>query len=110
MSKLFFDRLIGLKKIDKEIKKIAKTPEEREEIWALIDEIIHHKVMGCILDNLPRENHEEFLEMYHKAPHDEEFLFGYLRSKANPKIEELIQQEVGKLDTELLEEIHPHSK
>lgn len=110
MSKLFFDHLVELKNIDKEVKKIAKTPEEREEIWALIDEIIHHKVMGCVLDNLPRENHEEFLEMYHKSPHNEELLFGYLKSKASPKIEELIKEEIIQLENNLLNEIHPHSK
>ncbi|HJY98591.1 MAG TPA: hypothetical protein VJ227_02675 [Patescibacteria group bacterium] len=105
MSKLFFDRLVELKKIDKEIRRIAKTQEDREEIWALVDEIVHHRVMGCILDKLPREHHEEFLEIYHKSPHDEELLFGYLKEKAGPDIEDLIKQEVGGINTELLEEV-----
>lgn len=105
MSKVFYDRLVELKEIDKEIKKVAKTSEEREELWALVDEIVHHKVMGCILDNLPREHHEEFLEMFHTNPHDEEFLFGYLRKKIGKNIESLIQEEIGGLASELLEEI-----
>lgn len=105
MSKLFFDHLVEYKKIDKEIKKAAKTAEEREELWILVDEIVHHKVLGCILDRLPRENHEEFLEMYHKSPYDEELLFGYLKGKVGENIEESIKQEIGSLATELLEEI-----
>lgn len=105
MSKLFFDRLIELKKIDKEIRKVAKTAEEREELWGIVDEIIHHKVMGCILDRLPKDNHEEFLEIYHRSPHDEELLFGYLKNKAGPDIEEIIKQQIGSLSAELLEEI-----
>jgi hypothetical protein len=105
MSKLFFDHLIELKEIDKQIRKVAKTSEERHELWGLVDEIVHHKVMGCILDNLPREHHEEFLEMFHKSPHDEELLFGYLKEKVGDNIESLIRQEIGGLASELLEEI-----
>lgn len=104
MSKLFFDHLVELKKIDKEIRKVAKTPEEREELWALVDEIVHHKVLGCILDKLPRQHHEEFLDMYHKSPHDEELIIGYLRGKVGEDIEDSIKQEIGSLATELLEE------
>lgn len=104
MSKLFFDRLVELKEVDKQIKKIAKTKEEREELWILVDEIIHHKVIGCILDKLPRDNHEEFLEMFYKSPHDEELIFTYLRKKVGNNIESLIKQEIGVLATNLLED------
>lgn len=105
MSKLFFDHLVELKEIDKQIKKVAKTSGEKEELWALVDEIVHHKVMGCILDKLPGDNHEEFLDMFHKSPHDEELLFSYLKKKVGNNIEELIRQEIGSFSTELLKEI-----
>ncbi len=105
MSKLFFDHLLDLKEVDKQIKKVAKTSEEREELWGLIDEIVHHKVMGCILGNLPREHHEEFLEIFYTSPHDEELLFRYLRRKVGENIEGLIKQEIGGLAAEILEEI-----
>ncbi len=105
MSKLFFDHLIELKEVDKQIKKVAKTKEEREELWALVDEIVHHKVMGCILDKLPRAHHEEFLDLFHKSPHDEELLFTYLRAKVGSNIESLIKQEIGDFSAGLLEEI-----
>ncbi len=105
MSKLFFDHLLEFKKIDKEIKRVAKTSEEREELWGLVDEIIHHKVMGCILDKLPRDSHEEFLEMFHSAPHDEELIFGYLRTKVGVDIEENLKHEIAKISEELLGEM-----
>ena len=44
MSKLFFDHLLEFKKIDREIKRVSKSTEERDELWGLVDEIIHHKV------------------------------------------------------------------
>jgi hypothetical protein len=104
MSKLFFDHLLDYKKIDREIKKVANTPEEREEIWLIIDEIIHHKALGCILDKLDRERHEEFLEMFHKSPHDEELLFGYLRERVDSDIEEILRKELEVLSEEILSE------
>lgn len=107
MSKLFFDHLLELNELDHEIKKIAKTREEREELWALVDEIIHHKALGCILDRLPRDNHEEFLEMFHKSPYDEGLLIGYLKEKVGENIEEILKTELGSLAFELLREIKP---
>lgn len=102
MSKLFFDHLLDLKDLDKEIKKVAKTSEEREELWKLIDEIVHHKVLGCILDNLPRKNHEEFLELFHNSPHDENLLIGYLKKQIGDNFEDLLRQELGSISTDLL--------
>lgn len=110
MSKLFFDHLLSLDDLDREIKKIATTQEEREELWHLADEIIHHKAMGCILDRLPRESHEEFLEMFHKAPHDEEYLFGYLKKKIGDNIEEILREELGNITYEILEDAISSSK
>jgi len=97
MSKIFYDHLLDLKQLDREIQKVVSTDDEKEELWQLVDEIIHHKAMGCILDNLPRANHEEFLEMFHKAPHDEEYLFGYLKKNIGENIEDLLKQELGEV-------------
>jgi len=105
MSKLFFDHLVELKEIDKQIKKVAKTSDEREELWGMVDEMIHHKVMGCILDKLPRENHNEFLEIFHKSPHDQELIISYLKSRISDNVEELIRQEIGNFSDDLLKEI-----
>lgn len=105
MSKLFFDHLIELKQIDKKIKQVAKTSTEREELWGLIDEIVHHKVMGCILDKLPHEHHEEFLQMFHKSPHDTELIFEYLRIKVGTDVEELIKKEIERLTSDLIADL-----
>lgn len=104
MSKLFYDRLIVFEEIEKEIDKSSKSPEEREELWGIVDEIVNHRVMSTILDKLPRKHHEEFLDKFHKAPHDEA-LFDYLKEKVGENVEELIKAEIGDLAYELLEEI-----
>lgn len=105
MSKLFFDHLLDFKKLDNQIKKVAKTSEEREEIWLLVDEIIHHRALGCILDHLPVDSHEEFMTLFHKSPHNQDLLFGYLKNKVSENIEELLSQELGIVSDELLGEI-----
>jgi hypothetical protein len=109
MSKLFFDHLIDFREIDKEIKSLAKTQEERDELWALVDELVHHKVIGCILEKLPKQSHEEFLFRLHDSPYDES-LMDYLKEKIDTNIEELIRQEIGTLAYDILQEIKDSKK
>jgi transcriptional regulator of NAD metabolism len=101
MSKIFYDQLINLEDIEKEINSLAESNEEKEELWNIVDEIVHHRVMGCILDNLDTEDHEEFLIKFHKTPYDES-LFDYLKEKIDKNLQELIQQEIGSLSFELI--------
>jgi hypothetical protein len=110
MSKLFYDHLISLTEVEIEIKKSASSKEEREELWMLVDEIINHKVIEKVLDKLPRENHEEFLELFHKAPHDDELIFGYLKTKAGENIESDLKQDLENLGKDLLKEIKSAGK
>lgn len=106
MSKIFYDYLIIFEELEDVIRSEEVEPEEREEIHQLIDEMIHHRVLGCILDHLPREHHEEFLERFHETPYDEG-LIQYLQEKTPEEvdIEAKIKEEVAKLKQELLEEI-----
>lgn len=109
MSKLFYDHLISLTEVEIEIKKNSSSKEEREELWMLVDEIINHKVIEKVLDKLPRENHEEFLELFHKAPHDEELIFGYLKTKAGGNIESDLKRDLENLGKDLLREIQKNT-
>ena len=102
MSHIFYDRLIVFEEVETEIKKVAKTSEEKEELWREIDEIIHHKLMGCVLEKLPKECHHEFLKKFEKAPYDEG-LFKFLTEKIGEDIEEFLKVETEKLKTELLQ-------
>jgi hypothetical protein len=104
MSKLFFDHLLELKQIDKKIKEVSKTPEEREELWRIVDEIIHHKIMGCVLDNLPIEHHHEFLEIFHGNPHSQKIIFDYLKTKGLGNFEELLKGEIVAWEKDLIKE------
>ncbi|MBI1864120.1 hypothetical protein HYS03_02860 [Candidatus Woesebacteria bacterium] len=105
MSKLFFDQLVNLEKIQKEIDSIATSREEKEELWQLVDELVHHRVIGCILDNLPHEHHHDFLTQFHARPYDERIL-DYLEEKIDGNTRELIIKEVDNLALEILEDIN----
>ena len=104
MSKLYYDHLIVLDEVEAVIKRAAKTQEEKEELWKVVDETLHHRVMGKVLDKLPREHHEEFLHKFHATPHDENLLT-YLQEKIGENVEELIRQEIGNLAYELLQDL-----
>ena len=104
MSKIFYDHLIILTEVETEIKNVTESPEEKEELWKLVDDIIHHRVLGSILDALPRQHHEEFLTKFHEAPHDERHI-EYLNEKIENGIEELISKEIKAIEIEIIAEI-----
>ena len=101
MSRLFFDHLIELNQIELVIKQSVSSKEEQEELWQLVEDMIHHKVMHVILDHLPQEHHNEFLEEFSKAPHDEMHIH-YLKDKTGKDIEKIIADEVQNLEEETL--------
>lgn len=100
MSKLFYDHLIVLKGIEEHIKK-AETYEEREELWQLVDELIHHTVIGCILDTLPKNHHHEFLERFCLSPYDDG-LIDFINERSKEDIGKLIIVRLERLSRELL--------
>ena len=104
MSHIFYDHLIILEEVEAEIKNVTESSEEKEELWKLIDEIIHHRVIGSILDALPLEHHEEFLVKFHEAPHSE-YLLSFLDERTEENIEEIIRKEIKNVEKELLLEI-----
>lgn len=105
MSKIFYDHLIKANEIENLIKNSASTPEEREELWSIVDEIIHHKVLGCILDKLPKDFHLEFLNRFHKSPYDEGLII-YLNEKLDGDIEIIIREKIRLLIEEIVSEIN----
>lgn len=104
MSKVFYDHLIILTEVETEIKSMAETEEERHELWQIVDEIIHMRMLELFLNKLAQEHHDEFLERFHKAPHDETLL-GFLNERIEENIEELVKAEMVLLTSEILREI-----
>ena len=100
MSILFFDKLIVLDKVERKIKKMSSTSEEKQEFFQLVEEVIHHKVVGCCLDHLPKDNHSEFLEKFYSAPYNEKLL-EYLDEKTKKDMKKVIKDEIKALTKDL---------
>jgi len=102
--KLFYDHLIVLGDLEIHIKNAVEIEEERHELWEIIDEIIHHRILEALLDRLPNEHHDEFLHKFHESPHDEG-LIEYLTEKIQDDIESLIKSESKLIYSEIIGEI-----
>ena len=108
MSKLFFDHVVDLTGVEKELKKAVPDKETQDELMHIIDEITHHRVMGCILERLPEHHHEEFVKHVADRPHDES-IFEYLKERVGQDITGFIKDEMILLAEELLAMIkHEH--
>lgn len=97
---------MALEKVEKELAKVATNKEERQDLERIVDEYVHHRMMGCILDKLPREHHEQFLTQFSEAPHHEG-LWKFLQEKVPDDIEMFLRSEVTKIGEELLAIIRP---
>ncbi len=91
MSKIFFDYLLELDEIELFIKGQNFDYNEREEIWHLVDDILHHDIATEILDKLDRDHHHLFLEHITENPHDEKKVIEFLKEKISDDVEELIR-------------------
>lgn len=103
MSRLFYDHLIILEKLEVELALQEFDPQEKEEINQLVEESVHFRVMTRVLNHLPREHHQEFLKVFHQTPYSKDIL-AFLKGKISD-IEEIIKEEVSLLEKELLKDI-----
>jgi hypothetical protein len=100
MSKVFYDHLVSLDDVEKALKKRKLSVEEREELWKIIDEMVHHRVVGCILEHLPSEHHGDFVKRFTDKPHDDAH-WDYLRERVGTDLQDFIKQELRVLADEL---------
>ncbi len=100
MSSVFYDNIIDLNKVEKAFKKHKLTVEEKEEMWKIVDEMVHHRVVGCILEKLPREHHKEFMDKFSEKPHDMAH-WDYLKDRITGDVELFIKDELKLLADEV---------
>ena len=105
MSKIFYDQIIILDKVEKAINQIADSHQEKLELWQIIDNITHHHIINCILNLLPETHHLKFLNLFHKSPHDDQ-LFLFLKENSDLDIKSELQKESQNLSFDLLELIN----
>ena len=101
---MFYDHLLVFQEINLEIKRSARAYDEKEEVWKLIDEIVHHHVMICILEELPSKHHKSFLEKFHSSPYDTGII-DFLNEKTGSDMEKLIAEKIISLEKDILQEL-----
>lgn len=101
MSNLYYDKLAVLKRVEIIINKSVETIEEREELWQIVDETLHHRVLNSVLCILPEEHHHDFLCMFHECPYDEKII-NFINQRIDDDIEKIIKKQVKLLEKEIL--------
>jgi hypothetical protein len=91
MAKLFYDHLITWEKLTRSLDTLGAEGHDRIELIEVIEESLHTEILIVILEHLPQEKHEEFLEQFHAAPHDEIHI-DFINIHGHPNIEEKIKK------------------
>lgn len=108
MSKIFYDHLIKIEEVTIELDNYELTIEEKSEFISLIDETLHNHTLEVILTSISKNLREDFLSMFHQAPHKLELL-DFLKKEA-PDIEEKIKNCAEKIKKNILVEIKKSKK
>lgn len=109
MSKLYYDHLIILEDVEAELDQMSLSSEDKSEFENMIEELIHHRVMDCVLTHLPKPHHAEFLEKFSKAPFDPS-LIRYIDQRIESSIEMHIKDEMETIKKELLRDLKSAQK
>lgn len=104
MSLIYYDHLVSLENLEKKIREAIETCEEREELWQLVDEVIHYRILGLILEKIPEELHYEFLTMLQTRPFDEQIL-PFANQLTEDNLEEVILEEIKNFEKEIINEV-----
>jgi transcriptional regulator of NAD metabolism len=83
------------------IKNSVSTTDERDELWKIVDEIVHHKIVGKILEALDEKHHVEFLDRFKEYPHDES-LITFFNEKTGRDFSEMIKKEINNIEDEII--------
>ena len=104
-TKLFYSDLVKLKDLLKELDQFQLSAEERDEVFDLLDDIFHHRILDSLLDILPESHHQDFLDRFARTPHDIDLL-EYLRqhTTSDPQAKIITTFEIVK--REVLLDIH----
>lgn len=103
MSRIFYDQLIALEKVEKKINQIIHSHQEKLEIWEIIDNLLHRRILIKILEILPEKHQPNFLLNFNQNPYDPSLLQSLKEN--SPDTENRILNEANNLTQEILETI-----
>ena len=91
MSIIFYDHLIKKEEILILIDRTNEPENHKNRAKQLVDDVIHHEIVGFILERLDKSKHTTFLTLIDERPFDPEIIL-YLRDHVSPTIETELEQ------------------
>ncbi|MEK7111688.1 MAG: hypothetical protein AAB856_03770 [Patescibacteria group bacterium] len=104
MTKIFYWHLIELSPLKTELVNRGIGDTDLTEILDHVEEIIHHRTLSLVYDNLPAKHHREFSYKLAKEPHKREIMV-FLQQKSGVDIAELLAENIRLTINEILEEL-----
>jgi|SRR5581483_8348827 len=98
--------LTRLEKLEKIIKQSSANSDEKEELWTVVQEIVHHRIIGCILDNLDKSHHEAFMSKYLDKKNIDEEIISFLEEKEGKEITHKLHNTIQEIEEEILKELN----
>lgn len=104
MAILFYDYLINWPKLTKGLELLELDSEDRLEITAHVEHILHTEILMVVISHLPAGKHDQFIQLFYAAPFDENH-WQFLRTHGDGNIELAIQQKSNQIIEEILSEL-----
>lgn len=103
MKHTFYAHLVDLTEIEIRLDSHGLKKHEKDELFLMVKETLHYRVVSEILTHLPEEHHDWFLEEYTKVPHSKQLL-AQLKDQV-AEIEDKIKGVVDRVKEEILAEL-----
>jgi hypothetical protein len=104
MTKIFYWHLVELSPLKTELVNRGIGDTDLTEILDHVEEIIHHRTLSLVYDQLPAEHHREFTVRLAKEPHNREIMV-FLQQKSGVDIARLLKENIHLTMNEILEDL-----
>ncbi|MBI5356221.1 hypothetical protein HZB78_01245 [Candidatus Collierbacteria bacterium] len=104
MTNIFYWHLVELSPLKNELLSRGIENPDLAEIVDHVEEIIHHRTLSLVFDNLPPEHHREFSLRLAKNPRDPE-IWEFLHQKIKKDLSISIEENIRLVISEILSEL-----
>lgn len=102
--KAFYHELIVFEDVSGALDEFVLDESEKSELLSLAEQILHHHTLNVVLNALPKEKHNAFLEGIEQDPENPKWL-EFLKAEIQSDITTAIQAQAKKIKAEILAEI-----
>ena len=109
MPKTFADHLLKKDEIHTHVEKYVTDAEQKQELVDLVEDIFTNHLLHTVLTHLPKNHHDDFLELIKKGLSDPKIL-KFLKEKIEIDIEAEISKVALKVKKDILSDIKKSGK